>query len=80
MKCSKVPRQRFQKKRSLVPRPRIVLRSVQFWRSVVVDPTRSVRDIDLNFVSVSSFWQLIVKGAVLRVAVMAHERNAVFES
>jgi predicted ABC-type sugar transport system permease subunit len=53
---------------------------VQFWRSVVVDPTRSVRDIDLNFVSVSSFWQLIVKGAVLRVAVMAHERNAVFES
>ncbi len=80
MKYSKDPRQWFQVKRSLTPRPRNVLKGVQLWHRIIVGLIRSVRGKDLKLIGVFSFWRLIAKGAVLRVAVMAYQRSAVFKS
>jgi hypothetical protein len=80
MQYSKDPRRWFQVKRSLTPRPRNVLEFVQFWRISLFVLIRSVWGKDLKLIGVSSFWQLIAKGAVLRVAAMAYERSAVFKS
>ena len=40
----------------------------------------SVLGNGLNLIGVSSFWQLVVKGVVLLVAVMAYERGKVVKA
>ena len=52
----------------------------QLWGTIVGGLILSVLGNGLNLIGVSSFWQLVVKGVVLLVAVMAYERGKVVKA